>query len=51
MMLPLVPRQPERGGYEILWVGAHRDDLDKREVEPDLVLTHYREDRHQDHRG
>jgi LmbE family N-acetylglucosaminyl deacetylase len=22
----------------------------KREVEPDLVLTHYREDRHQDHR-
>jgi LmbE family N-acetylglucosaminyl deacetylase len=124
MMLPLVPRQPERGGYEILCLGAHRDDLEiscggrmlrlrrqlriervtwgvlsgdedrarearhgarrllgrhagvrliettvrdgffpntavsikecfeqlKREVEPDLVLTHYREDRHQDHR-
>jgi hypothetical protein len=50
MMLPLVPRQPERSGYEILCLGAHRDDVDKREVEPDLVLTHYREDRHQDHR-
>jgi hypothetical protein len=28
MMLPLVPRQPERGGYEILCLGAHRDDLE-----------------------
>ena len=124
MMLPLAPRQPERGGYEIICLGAHSDDLEigcggtmlrllrelpiehvtwvvlsgdedrarearhgarrvlgrragvrlvqatsrdgffpytavpikecfeqlKREVEPDLVFTHYREDRHQDHR-
>jgi LmbE family N-acetylglucosaminyl deacetylase len=50
MMPPVVPRQPERDGYEILCLGAHGDDPDKREVEPDLVLAHYREDRHQDHR-
>jgi LmbE family N-acetylglucosaminyl deacetylase len=123
MMPPLVPPQLERGGYEILCLRAHRDDLEfgcggtmlglrrrlpiervtwgvlsgdedrarearhgarrlgrhagarlieatvrdglfpdtavsikecfeqlKRDVEPDLVLTHYREDRHQDHR-
>jgi LmbE family N-acetylglucosaminyl deacetylase len=124
MMLPPVPRQPERSGYEILSLGAHRDDLEigcggtmlrprrqlpiervtsgvlsgdedrarearqgarrllgrhagarlieatvrdgfipdtatsikecfeqlKREVEPDLVLTHDRDDRHRDHR-
>jgi LmbE family N-acetylglucosaminyl deacetylase len=123
-MLPLTPRPPADGGYELLCVGAHSDDLEigcsgtmlrllaawpiervtwvvlsargergveaekaarrllgerpgvrivlgefrdgffpytavpikeffeqlKREVEPDLVLTHYRDDRHQDHR-
>jgi LmbE family N-acetylglucosaminyl deacetylase len=124
MMLPLAPRPPKRGGYDILCLGAHSDDLEigcsgtmlrllrelpiervtwvvlsgdedrarearhgarrvlgrhagvrlvqatfrdgffpftappikecfeqlKREVKPDLVFTHYREDRHQDHR-
>jgi LmbE family N-acetylglucosaminyl deacetylase len=124
MMLPLAPRPPERGGYEVLCLGAHSDDLEigcggtmlrllhelpidrvtwvvlsggparareaqrgarrvvgrraelrlvqatfrdgffpyaaapikelfeqlKAEVRPDLVLTHYRDDRHQDHR-
>lgn len=124
MMLPLAPRPAVRGGYEVLCLGAHSDDLEigcagtmmrllrelpiervtwavfsgnterareaqrgacrvlgrrpgvrmvqstfrdgffpytavpikeqfeelKREVQPDLVLTHYRDDRHQDHR-
>ncbi len=123
-MLPLAPRSPAGGGYEVLCLGAHSDDLEigcggtmmrllrelpiervtwvvlsggpdrareaqrgarrvlgrragmrvvqasfrdgffpytavpikdlfeelKREVRPDLVLTHYRDDRHQDHR-
>jgi len=124
MILPLAPRPPERGGYEVLCLGAHSDDLEigcagtmlrllrelpvervnwvvlsgdpdrarearrgarrvlgrhpgatvrqatfrdgffphdpapikeyfeelKREVRPDLIFTHYRHDRHQDHR-
>jgi LmbE family N-acetylglucosaminyl deacetylase len=123
-MLPLQLGRPPRGGYELLCLGAHSDDLEigcsgtvlrllaelpiaritwvvlsgnparakearrgarrvlgqhrgarviqqtfrdgffpyvavpikefferlKREVHPDLILTHYREDRHQDHR-
>jgi LmbE family N-acetylglucosaminyl deacetylase len=123
-MLPLALRRPESGGYELLCLGAHSDDLEigcggtvmrllkelsidrvtwvvlsgnadrareakdgarrvlgrhpsvrlvqpgfresffpyvgvsikeffellKRETTPDLVLTHYRDDRHQDHR-
>jgi LmbE family N-acetylglucosaminyl deacetylase len=124
MMLPLAPRSRERGGLEVLCLGAHSDDLEigcsgtmlrllreqpvarvtwvvlsgnaerarearrgarrvlgrhpgsrvvqetfrdgfvpytavpikerfeqlKREVNPDVILTHYRDDRHQDHR-
>ena len=41
-----------RDGY-LPWQGAELKDAFealKREVAPDLVLTHYREDRHQDHR-
>jgi LmbE family N-acetylglucosaminyl deacetylase len=123
-MLPLAPQPPSRGGYELLCLGAHSDDLEigcggtvlrllrelpveritwvvlsgdtdrareaqrsarrllgrhggarlvqtafrdgffpytavpikdqfealKREVAPDLIFTHYRDDRHQDHR-
>jgi LmbE family N-acetylglucosaminyl deacetylase len=124
MVLPLAPRRPSDGGYEILCLGAHSDDIEigcggtllrllrewpiarvtwvvlsgdaaraaearrsarrvlgrvhnvrivlaefresyfpytavpikefiaqvGRDVDPDLVLTHYRDDRHQDHR-
>jgi LmbE family N-acetylglucosaminyl deacetylase len=124
MMLPLTPRPSGRGGYELLCLGAHSDDIEigcggtmlrllkelpiervtwvvlsgdaaraaearraarrvlgrhpnarvvqaafresyfpyialevkeffdqlKTEVRPDLIFTHYREDRHQDHR-
>jgi LmbE family N-acetylglucosaminyl deacetylase len=124
MMLPLTPVAPDAGGYEILCLGAHSDDLEigcggtvlrllaelpvaritwvvlsgdddrahearrgasyvlgehagarivlgtfrdgffphtpvpvkeffeqlKREVQPDLIFTHNRDDRHQDHR-
>lgn len=124
MMLPLAPHPPKGGGYEVLCLGAHSDDLEigcggtvlrllrelpveritwvvlsgnpqrarearrgarrvlgrhrvsrilqatfrdgffpytavlikeyfedlKRGVRPDLIFTHYREDRHQDHR-
>jgi LmbE family N-acetylglucosaminyl deacetylase len=123
-MLPLSPSRPPRGGYELLLLGAHSDDLEigcggtvlrllaelpvarvtwvvlsggperarearrgarrilgrhpgarlvqetfrdgffpysatevkefferlKREVKPDVIFTHHREDRHQDHR-
>ena len=28
MMLPLAPRRPGRGGYDILCLGAHSDDLE-----------------------
>jgi LmbE family N-acetylglucosaminyl deacetylase len=41
-----------RDGY-LPWLGAEVKDAFealKAEVSPDLVLTHYREDRHQDHR-
>jgi LmbE family N-acetylglucosaminyl deacetylase len=41
-----------RDGY-FPWQGADiKEAMEslKREVEPDLVFTHYREDRHQDHR-
>jgi LmbE family N-acetylglucosaminyl deacetylase len=41
-----------RDGYLPYEAGRVKDAFEvlKREVEPDLILTHYREDRHQDHR-
>ena len=41
-----------RDGF-LPWSGAAvKEDFEqlKRQVQPDLILTHYREDRHQDHR-